>query len=203
MISRMQGFGGIKKGSGVFHGTSITLGVRPGVTVDQALPTLVAASKKYYPFVNAGIAGNTSTQMLARFESDVLGYSPSMISIECGHNDPGAGISTTTYSNNITEMVRKAKITGARVTLFVPIFTQDTTLDANVAPYRTVMRGLASTLSCDSFDLYNDIVALSAGTQNSYYIEAPPLGQHLSPAGLAWAAGLVGTGAYANSFLSA
>jgi len=199
----MMGFGGQRENCAVFHGTSITLGVRSGVTAAQALPNLVGISKSYVPSINSGIGSNTSTQMLTRFESDCLAYGPSMVSIEAGHNDPGASINTATYSANITEMVRKAKITGARVTLWVPIYAQDGTLNSNIAPYRTVMRNLATFLSCDLFDLYDDIVALDASTQNSYYTEAPGSGQHLSAAGLAWASGKVGTGAYANSFLSA
>jgi lysophospholipase L1-like esterase len=204
----MQGFGGLKYGCAVFIGTSITLGVRPGVTAPQALPVLAGITKGYVPSINAGIAGNNSTQMLARFEPDVLAYGPTMVALECGHNDPGASIavgsvgSAGTYTDNIARMIVKAQRTGARVTLWVPIYTH-TTLDANVAPYRTAMRALAVTYGCDLFDLYADIVALAGATQNSYYIESSPLGQHMSPAGLAWAAGKVGAGAYANSFVAA
>lgn len=196
-----RGFDGLEYGGAVFHGTSITLGVRPGVTAAQALPVLVAASKQFVPAINAGLGGDTSTAGLARFERDVLAYQPAMISIEYGHNEAGAGINTTTFSANITEMVRKAKLSGARVTLFVPIYAQDSTLNASIAPYRTVMRNLAASLGCDLFDLYDDMVALDGATQNSYYIDSP--GQHLSPAGLAWAAAKVGSGSYANSFRAA
>ncbi len=200
------GFGGLRKGSAAFIGTSITLGVRSGVTAAQALPVLVGTARQLVPSINAGVGGNTSTQILARFESDCLAYGPSMISIEAGHNDPGASISVGsigsagTYTDNIAQMIVKAKITGARVTLWVPILAQDSTLDSSIAPYRTAMRGLAATYSCDLFDTYSDMAALAGATQNSYFIDSP--GQHLSPAGLAWAAGLVGSGAYANSFLS-
>lgn len=198
-----RGFGGLNYTSAAFAGTSITLGVRSGVTVTQTIPYLVGQAKKYIPCINAGVGGETSTQILARFERDVLAFGPSMISIEAGHNDPGAGVSTSTYSANMTEMIRKAKITGARVTIFVSILAQDGTLDASIAPYRTVARNLASTYSCDLFDTYADMAALPGATQNSYFLEAAGTGQHLSPAGLAWAAGLVGTGSYANSFLAA
>jgi lysophospholipase L1-like esterase len=202
-----RGFGGLKYGSAVFPGTSITLGVRTGVTAAQALPVLVGAAKGYVPSINAGIGGNTSTQILARFESDCLAYGPSMISIECGHNDPGASIAVGavgtagSYTDNVSQMIVKAHRIGARVTLWVPIFAQDSALNTSIAPYRTAMRSLAATHSCDLFDLYDDIVALDSTTQNSFYQDSP--GQHLSAAGLVWATGKVGTGAYANSFLSA
>ena len=202
-----RGFGGRNKGCAVYIGDSITLGVRTGVTAAQALPCLVSASKSYSPWYNMGVGGESSANILSRFERDCLAYGPSMVSIGCGHNDPGAGISVGsvgsagTYTDNVAQMIIKAQRTGSRVTLWIPIYAQDSTLNTSIAPYRTAMRGLATTYSCDSFDLYNDIVALDNTTQNSYYIDSP--GQHLSPAGLSWAAGKVGAGAYANSFVSA
>lgn len=202
------GFGGLRAKSAVFIGDSICLGVRTGVTLAQALPNLVGSAKGYVPAINAGISGNTSVNVLARFESDCLAYGPTMICIgNLGTNDPGASIAVGavgtagSYTDNVSQMIVKAQRTGARVTLWVPIYAQDSTLNTSIAPYRTAMRGLASTYSCDLFDLYNDIVALPLATQNSYYQDSP--GQHLSAAGLSWAAGLVGTGSYANSFLSA
>ena len=86
----MKGFGGIEKNSGGFIGTSITLAVRAGVTAAQALPVLVGDKKTYRPSINAGVAGENSTRGLARFGRDVLAFGPSMVSIEFGHNDPGA-----------------------------------------------------------------------------------------------------------------
>lgn len=204
------GFGGLKYGSAVFIGDSITLGVRTGVTIAQALPNLVGVAKGFVPSINAGVGGNTSVDLLARFESDCLAYGPSMICIgNIGTNDPGASIAVGavgtagSYTDNISKMIVKAQRTGARVTLWVPILAQNSTLDTSVAPYRTAIRGLASTYSCDLFDTYTDMAALSAGTQNSYFLEAAGSGQHLSVAGLSWAAGLVGSGAYLNSFKSA
>lgn len=199
----MRGFGGIKPKSGAFIGTSITRGERPGVTFAQALPNLVGIKRGLVPSINAGIGGENSTQMLARFERDVLAFGPSMISIEAGHNDPGSGVSTTTYAANVTEMIRKGKITGVPVTVFVSILAQDATLDGQIEPYRVVARNLASTYECYTFDTYAAMAALPSGTQNSYFLETAGTGQHLSPAGLAWMAGLVGTGAYTNSFRSA
>lgn len=199
----MRGYGGLRKNVGGWIGTSITRGERPGVTFAQALPCLVGISRGLVPSINAGVGGETSTQMLARFERDILAFGPSMISIEMGHNDPGAGVSTSTASANVTEMIRKGKITGSRVTVFVSILAQDSTLDASIEPYRVVARNLASTYGCDLFDTYAAMAALPSGTQNSYFLEAPGTGQHLSPAGLAWMAGLVGSGSFENSFKSA
>lgn len=206
----MQGFGGLQYGSGCLIGDSIGLGVRTGVTAAQTVFNIVSVAKNLIPARNSGIAGDTSVGCLSRFESDVLAYGPSLICIgNLGTNDPGSAIAVGavgtagSYTDNISKMIVKAQRIGARVTLWVPILAQDPTLDTSIAPYRTAMRGLASTYGCDLFDTYADMAALSAATQNSYFLEAAGSGQHLSVAGNAWMASLVGSGAYASSFTSA
>lgn len=196
---------GLNFASAVFIGTSITLGIRTGVTADQTIPYLVGLKLGDVPSINAGIGGNTSTQMLARFDADVLTFSPAMVSIEAGTNEPGAGISVGTYTANVTAMIQRAQRLGARVTLFVSPFTADNPLNAQIEPYRAAMRSLAATLSTAAnpiylFDTYNDFVALPPATQTAFFL--PGDGEHFSPAGLAWNASLVGTGTYVNSFLA-
>lgn len=205
----MQGFGGLKKGSAALIGDSIGLGIRTGVTASQIVLNIVATAKGLTPVKNGGVAGDTSVGGLARYEGDVLAYGPTMVAIEFGTNDPGASIAVGaigtagSYTDNLSQMIVKAQRTGARVTIWVPILAQNSTLDTSIAPYRTAARGLASTYGCDLFDTYADMAALLTATQNSYFLEAAGSGQHLSVAGNAWAAGLVGSGAYANSFKSA
>lgn len=208
----MRGYNGLRKGCAAWIGDSITYGAgRAGITLAQAIPALVSSSKTYVPGINAGISGQDCTQMLPRFESDVLAYGPSMVSIGTGTNEPPHGIpvgavgTAGSYMDCVAQMIVKAQRIGARVTLWVPIYNYDATTDANIAPYRTAMRSLASTYGCDTFDLYNDIVALPQATRDSYYVQGETPVTHLSAAGLAWAAGLVGTvtanGNYTNSFL--
>lgn len=205
------GFGGITYGAGGLIGDSIGFGVRvsPAVTAAQTVFNIVGVAKNLIPARNAGIPGDTSVGGLARFESDVLAFHPSLIVIQFGTNDPGSSIpvgaigTAGSYTDNIAKMIVKAQRTGARVTLWVPILAQDAVLDASIAPYRTAMRGLAATFGCDLFDTYADMAALPGATQNSYFNETPGTGQHLSVAGNAWMSGLVGSGAYTNSFVSA
>lgn len=51
-----------------------------------------------YTVVNSGISGNTSAQMLARFNTDVIAHAPDYCIIECGGNDP-MNWDTSTMSN--------------------------------------------------------------------------------------------------------
>jgi lysophospholipase L1-like esterase len=205
-----RGYCGLQKGAAVWIGDSITQGSgRASITVAQAIPALVSATKRFVPGINAGVSGQDAVQMLSRFESDVLAFGPSMISIGSGTNEPSHGIAVGavgtagSYMDAVAQMIVKGQRIGARVTLWIPIYAIDGTTNTSIAPFRTAMRALATTYGCDTFDLYNDIAALDSTTRNSYYVAGEtPNGIHLSATGLAWAAGKVGSGAYANSFLS-
>lgn len=194
--------GVIIRNSGAFIGSSITFAANHGtVVLAEALPNLAGNTRQLKPSLNMGVSGDTSTGMLARFESDILAYHPAMVSIEACYNDDGSGINVATCTSNVTTMIQKAQRSGARVTLWVPTFSCTPALDTAIAPYRTAIRGLAVTFSTDLFDTYNDFVALPGATQTSYF--NPSDCQHFSALGLAWMNSLIGTGAYANSFLPA
>ena len=57
---------------------------------------------------NAGVTGQTSMQILARFDDDVTALAPALVSIFAGANDPNAGVSAATTIANIRAMVDKA-----------------------------------------------------------------------------------------------
>ena len=86
----------------VFMGNSITegwLSIRPDFFVNK-------------PYVNRGISGQTTPQMLLRFRQDVINLKPSIVVILAGINDiaQNTGPSTIEMSaNNIISMVELAK----------------------------------------------------------------------------------------------
>lgn len=63
------------------------------------------ASLAGYTIYNCGVSGDTSGQMLARFNTDVIAYSPDYCIIECGLNDFLQGVPLATCENNILSMV--------------------------------------------------------------------------------------------------
>lgn len=63
--------------------------------------------------VNKGVPGNTSTQMLARIQSDVIDQQPNCIFLGCSNNDFAASVSFTTRSSNIQTMIDLVKSSGA------------------------------------------------------------------------------------------
>src|SRR5689334_2572194 len=78
--------------------------------------------------VNAGVSGHKSTDMLARFQRDVIDKKPDLVTISVGVNDVWhgfydnhplgngpRGVRLEDYKRNVDEMVRRATSAGARV----------------------------------------------------------------------------------------
>ena len=72
------------------------------------------------PYLNRGIANQTSAQMLVRFRQDVIALKPKAVVILAGSNDltglygPGT---EAVIAENLTSMVELAKVNGIRVVL--------------------------------------------------------------------------------------
>ncbi len=66
-------------------------------------------------FVNRGIHGQTSMQMLGRFRQDVLALNPKGVVIHAGTNDISAEISLNQIEDNLVMMAELAKAHGLRV----------------------------------------------------------------------------------------
>jgi len=65
-------------------------------------------------FRNSGIGGNTTGSVLARFDYDLAAFKPTIISIELGMNDVGAGDDPTKYiagMKKLIDRVREVKAT--------------------------------------------------------------------------------------------
>lgn len=107
----------VKKMKIVCLGDSITYGFPFGPRVswvamlDQALDAEV---------INQGINGNTTTDMLRRFERSVLKYNPTHVIIMGGINDVICGESFDRISWNLRELIEKAREAGIEVILGLP-----------------------------------------------------------------------------------
>jgi acyl-CoA thioesterase I len=97
----------------VFMGDSITEGwVHHGVPAEPADP-----AKAY---VNRGISGQTTPQMLLRFRQDVIDLKPSVVVIFAGTNDIAGNTGDMTpeqTEDNLTSMAELAHANGIRVVL--------------------------------------------------------------------------------------
>lgn len=74
--------------------------------------------------INKGVSGNTTTQMLARFDTDVVVNNPDLVVIEASVNDVRGDMLPINYATtigNLRTMIKKTKQAGA-----IPILTTPT-----------------------------------------------------------------------------
>ena len=93
----------------VFMGDSITDGWSRGGTIFQ--------NKRY---INRGMSGQTTPQMVARFRADVIALKPKVVVILAGTNDIAGNTGPTTLEQievNLMSMVELASANGIRVVL--------------------------------------------------------------------------------------
>ena len=79
------------------------------------------------PYVNRGISGQTTPQMLVRFRPDVVALKPKVVVILAGTNDIAGNTGTSTIEmieDNIASMAEIAKANGIRVVLssILPVY---------------------------------------------------------------------------------
>ena len=80
------------------------------------------------PYINRGIGGQTTPQMLVRFKQDVVALKPKVVVILAGTNDIAGNTGPSTLEmiqNNIASMAEIAKANGIRVVLasVLPVYT--------------------------------------------------------------------------------
>jgi acyl-CoA thioesterase-1 len=92
-----------------------------GIEVGQGWVALVQGKlqEKYsdYTVNNESISGDTSAGGLARIDSVLSRHKPSVVIIELGANDGLRGLSPAELKNNLAEIARRAKKSGAKVLL--------------------------------------------------------------------------------------
>jgi len=101
----------------VFMGNSITEGWQ------QYFPTMFAGK----PYINRGISGQTTPQMLVRFRPDVIALKPKVVVILAGTNDIAGNTGPSTLEmieDNIASMAEIARANGIKVVLssVLPVF---------------------------------------------------------------------------------
>lgn len=73
---------------------------------------------EYFPgkdYVNRGISGQVTSEMLGRFKADVLDLKPQAVVILAGTNDLARGTPVSTITNNYTMMAELAKVHGIKL----------------------------------------------------------------------------------------
>lgn len=105
-------------------GDSITIGNSNFATTNRlradkdplAWASILSNSKIAYQ-VNAGVTGNTSANMLARIQTDIITPGCDVCVILAGTNDAGTGVPVATFAANITAMVAALRAAWIRPVL--------------------------------------------------------------------------------------
>jgi lysophospholipase L1-like esterase len=129
-----------------------------------------SASGRFFPgkpYLNRGIARQTTPQMLVRFRQDVIALKPSVVVIQGGTNDI-AGITGPgtrgTLSDNLTSMSELARANGIRVVLasILPIcdcYKSQTSIRSQVriADFNEWIRTYAAANDAVYLDYYSEL----------------------------------------------
>ena len=132
---------------------------------------LCAASGQRMQFVrNAGVAGNTSTQMLARIATDVVAYAPRWCVLAAvTPNDVSNSIALATRKSNITSMVDGLKSAGIGVVLVTSPPNDTTATRDSLLAMNAWLAGYAEANGVPLWDIYTPLVDTSDSTYASSY----------------------------------
>lgn len=117
----------------VFMGNSITEGwktIRPDFFTNK-------------PYINRGIGGQTTPQMLLRFRQDVVNLSPSVVVILAGINDIAGNTGPSTIQmivNNIVSMAEIAKANNIKVIICSVLPAYDFPWKQGLEPAKKVIK---------------------------------------------------------------
>ncbi len=100
-------------------------------------------------FVNRGIGGQTTSQMLARFRQDVVALNPKVVAILAGTNDIANGVAVSQIEDNLAAMGDLAKAHGIKVLLASITPVSDYHKDADPRYEMTKGRPPATILAID------------------------------------------------------
>lgn len=109
--------------------------------------------------INAGISGNKSTDMIGRFQRDVLDKKPDLVTISVGVNDVWhgfydnhplgdgpRGVPLDVYTKNVDDMVARAQAAGAKVVIVsATVIYEDlgNRLNEKAKPYNAALKEIA------------------------------------------------------------
>lgn len=103
--------------------------------------------------INAAIGGNTTQNLLDRFDKDVANHKPDTIWLMVSTNDYNQLVSKETYSKNIQKLIQKIRDLGARAIVFNSSVGKPIVHDPDGKKYPSPL----NTLKDLSHDYYNEL----------------------------------------------
>ncbi len=148
-----------------FLGSSSTDGFTYPMLVRQAI---AEAQLPVPEFINAGVGGNTTSQMLARIERDVISRKPSICVVQPGGNDAAHNTSAGNFSTSlrgILTRLQEARIDTRLLTLNCVPCKEAERMPLTTA-YNNAVRTLAAEFKCPVGDVYGSMKAARARGEN-------------------------------------
>jgi lysophospholipase L1-like esterase len=121
----------------------------PGGYVNLVVSGLAIEGVKIVPIPAGGRWGNTSNEMLARLDRNVLSKQPDWMTLSCGLNDVmgnPASVDLETYKKNIASIVDQAQAKGVKVMIMTSTMAGEDISNPNnqkLAGYNDFLRQLA------------------------------------------------------------
>lgn len=129
------------------------------------------------PYINRGIAGQTTQQMLIRFRADVVNLKPRVVVIMAGTNDIAGNTGPSTLEmieDNIISMIQLAKANNIKVVLCSVLPVKDYPWKTGLEPSEKVialnekLRNAAEKLKITYVDIFSAMVNDEKGMKAEY-----------------------------------
>ena len=162
----------------VFMGNSITEGWQPNF--GDMFPDK--------PYINRGISGQTTPQMLVRFRQDVVALKPKVVVILAGTNDIAGNTGPSTLEmieDNLASMAEIAKANGIRVVMasVLPVYDYRWKPGLEPAPKIVALNAWIKDYAQKNGAVYLDYHSATRDEKNGMRAELSPDGVHPNEAG--------------------
>jgi lysophospholipase L1-like esterase len=132
-----------------------------------------AMQEKNVEIIPAGKSGNTSKDILARLDDDVLKKKPDWLVLNCGLNDVWFGVNgigLDQFEQNITSIVNQATAAGIKVVILTTTVIDEDPNSGNnqkLGVYNDFLRSFANDRSLPIADLYQNLTDAIAKQRSS------------------------------------
>jgi lysophospholipase L1-like esterase len=140
------------------------------------------------PYINRGISGQTTPQMLIRFRQDVIALKPEVVVILAGTNDIAGNTGPSTLEmivDNISSMAELARVHGIKVIICSVLPAYDYPWKPGLKPYEKIpaLNIMLKKYADDNGFLYLDYFSAMVDEQNGMKKELTYDGVHPTLAG--------------------
>jgi lysophospholipase L1-like esterase len=112
---------------------------------------------KHLVIINQGIGGDTATNLLERFDRDIVPLQPTAVIVTIGGNDANRGVSLDQYRNQLQEIISKIQRIGAipiLQTYYCPLYDKMGDAMQRFPHFVTINRSLADDFQLPLIDQY-------------------------------------------------